>query len=97
MDFRQWILYAAKETVEFASRIGLQSCFTPVRSPESNGMAEAFVKTFKRDYVDCNICPGAPTVLKRLSECFEDYNENATHKGLRMRSPRQFIRLSVQR
>lgn len=87
--------YTAKKTVEFASWLGLRSCFTPVRSPESNGMAEAFVKTFKRDYVDCNICSDAPTVLKRLSEWFEDYNENAPHKGLRMRSPRQFIRLSA--
>ena len=30
--------------------LGLPLCFTPVRSPESNGIAEAFVKTFKRDY-----------------------------------------------
>jgi len=87
--------YTAKETVEFASWIGLRSCFTPVRSPESNGMAEAFVKTFKRDYVARNICSDAPTVLKHLSEWFEDYNENAPHKGLRLRSPRQFIRLSA--
>lgn len=41
--------FAAKETVAFASWLGLVSRFTPVRSPESNGMAEAFVKTFKRD------------------------------------------------
>jgi putative transposase len=31
--------------------ISMEPCTTPVRSPESNGMAEAFVKTFKRDYV----------------------------------------------
>ena len=85
--------YTAKETVEFASWLGLKSRFTPVRSPESNGMAEAFVKTFKRDYVGCNVCPDARTVLKSVSAWFEDYNENAPHKGLRMRSPREFIRL----
>ena len=32
-------------------------CFTPVHSPESNGISEAFVKTFKRDYVRVNLCP----------------------------------------
>ena len=85
--------YTAKETVEFASWLGLKSRFTPVRSPESNGMAEAFVKTFKRDYVGCNACPDARTVLKSISAWIEDYNENAPHKGLRMRSPREFIRL----
>ncbi len=42
--------YTAKETVAFASLLGLLSRFTPVHSPESNGMAEAFVNTFKRDY-----------------------------------------------
>ncbi len=87
--------YTARETVEFASWLGLQSRFTPVRSPESNGMAEAFVKTFKRDYVACNVCPDARTVLNCLSAWMEDYNENAPHKGLRMRSPREFIRLSL--
>lgn len=43
--------FTARETVLFAQELGLRACFTPVRSPESNGMAEAFVKTFKRDYV----------------------------------------------
>jgi len=43
--------YTATETISFAKDMGFISCFTPVRSPQSNGMAEAFVKTFKRDYV----------------------------------------------
>ncbi len=30
---------------------GSKPCFIPVRSPQSNGMAEAFVHRFKRDYV----------------------------------------------
>lgn len=84
--------YTAKETIEFASWLGLLARFTPVRSPESNGMAEAFVKTFKRDYVGCHRCPDAATVMRQLPAWFEDYNENAPHKGLRMRSPREFIR-----
>jgi putative transposase len=32
-----------------------------VESPESNGMAEAFVKTFKRDYIRINPLPDART------------------------------------
>jgi putative transposase len=46
--------FTAHETIAFAYAIGLVPCFTPVRSPESNGIAEAFVKTFKRDYVRLN-------------------------------------------
>lgn len=38
--------YIAKETRAFASSLGFVVCTTPVRSPQSNGMAEAFVKTF---------------------------------------------------
>lgn len=95
--FVEWLsdngsCYTARETIEFASWIGLLARFTPVRSPESNGMAEAFVKTFKRDYVGNHHCPDAATVMRQLAEWFEDYNENAPHKGLRMRSPREFIR-----
>jgi putative transposase len=43
--------YTAKRTRLFARQIGLQPVTTPVRSPQSNGMAECFVKTIKRDYV----------------------------------------------
>ncbi len=43
--------------------MNLEPCFTPVESPESNGMAEAFVKTFKRDYARVNPIPDASTAL----------------------------------
>ena len=42
--------YIAKETRAFARDIGLEPLTTPVTSPQSNGMAEAFVRTIKRDY-----------------------------------------------
>ncbi len=44
----------ARETIAFAAQLGIVSMFTPVRSPQSNGLAEALVKTYKRDYVFCN-------------------------------------------
>jgi transposase InsO family protein len=40
-------LYTAAETRSFSKQLGLK----PVTSPQSNGMAESFVKTLKRDYV----------------------------------------------
>ena len=93
----QWLsdngsCYRAHETIDFAIRLGLVPCFTPVRSPQSNGMAEAFVKTFKRDYLYVHDRPDAQTVLSQLPVWFEDYNEIHPHKGLRMKSPREFIR-----
>ena len=66
-------------------------CFTPVRSPQSNGMSEAFVKTLKRDYVQVTPLPDAQTVLGLIGGWIEDYNENHPHSGLKMRSPRGFI------
>ncbi len=84
--------YTAKETRDFAAALNLLACFTPVQSPESNGMAEAFVKTFKRDYVRLSPLPDAATVLPRIAGWFADYNENHPHQGLKMRSPREFIR-----
>jgi putative transposase len=41
--------YIARETRSFACEIGLTPRTTPVESPQSNGMAEAFVRTMKRD------------------------------------------------
>ena len=50
----QWVsdndgTYRAYETAEFSARLGLVPSFTPVRSAESNGIAEALVRIFKRD------------------------------------------------
>ena len=84
--------YVAKETQTFAAALNLIPCFTPVRSPESNGMAEAFVKTFKRDYLRVNPVPDAKTALSRIPDWVEDYNEVHPHSALKMRSPREFIR-----
>jgi len=75
--------------------IGFEVCTTPAYSPESNGMAEAFVKTFKRDYIYPARLESAGKVIKMLAEFFEDYNENAPHKGLKLKSPREYLR-SVQ-
>ena len=63
--------YTARETRQFAGQLNLVPCFTPIRSPESNGLAEAFVKTFKRDYVRVNPLPNAETVLRLLDGWFE--------------------------
>ena len=83
--------YIAKDTQIFARQIGLKPCFTPVRSPQSNGISEAFVKTLKRDYVEVTPLPDAETVLGLIGSWFDDYNENHPHSGLKMRSPREFI------
>jgi hypothetical protein len=39
---------------------------SPARWPESNGIAEAFVKTFKCDYARLSILPDAETVIALL-------------------------------
>ena len=84
--------YTARETCSFGASLGFLVCTTPSYSPESNGMAEAFVKTFKRDYVYLHRLETAATVLKHLPMWFEDYNEVHPHKGLKMRSPREYRR-----
>jgi len=45
------------------------------RSPESNGMAESFVKTMRRDYISIMPKPDGLTEIKSLAEAFEHYNE----------------------
>jgi putative transposase len=82
--------YIARETRSFAQDIGLQPCRTPIRSPQSNGMAESFVKTFKRDYVNVNPTPDAATVMSMLPIWFADYNNVHPHGALRHRSPNEF-------
>ncbi|HEX2219948.1 MAG TPA: IS3 family transposase [Gemmatimonadales bacterium] len=81
----------ARDTRIFASQLGLRPCFTPVKSPESNGISEAFVNTLKRDYARVTPLPNAHSVLDLVGGWIEDYNDNHPHSGLKMRSPREFI------
>lgn len=87
--------YVAKDTRKFGREVGLEPCRTPIRSPQSNGMAEAFVKTFKRDYVRVNPCPDARTVLASLPGWFDHYNEHRPHSALKYLSPREFRRAKL--
>jgi putative transposase len=83
--------YIAKQTQIFARQLGLKPCFTPVQSPQSNGISEAFVKTLKRDYVQVTPLPDAQTALGLIGSWIEDYNDGHPHSGLKRRSPREFI------
>ena len=82
--------YIAGETLTFSRAIGLKPVTTPVRSPQSNGMAESFVKTMKRDYVSWMPKPDARTALHNLAIAFDHYNESHPHSALKYRSPREF-------
>src|SRR4051794_34144122 len=83
--------YIARETRRFARDVGLVPCTTPLESPQSNGMAEAFVRTLKRDYVRVSPVPDADTVLRQLPSWLAHYNEVHPHRALGYRSPREFI------
>jgi putative transposase len=88
--------YTAGETRKLAREIGLLPRTTPIESPQSNGMAEAFVKTLKRDYARVRPRPDAASVLRQLDGWFEHYNAVHPHKALGYRSPREFRRQVVE-
>ena len=74
----------------YAHELGLVPITTPAYSPESNGLAEAFVHTFKRDHVNVHELPDAESVLAQLGDWFDDYNRQAPHLALGMRSPAEY-------
>jgi putative transposase len=82
--------YTATATVLYAHELGLVPITTPAYSPESNGLAEAFIGTFKRDYVDGAELRDAETVLTQIGDWFADYNTQAPHSALGMRSPHDY-------
>lgn len=93
----QWLTdngpgYTALETIAFGRLLGLEICTTAPYCPESNGMAESFVKSFKRDYVSYGDLSCADMVRGQLPIWFSDYNESAPHKGLGLKSPREYRR-----
>lgn len=65
----------ANETRQFARMPGPEPKNTAVRSPESNGIAESFLKTIKRGYISIMPKPDGLTAAKNLAEAFGHYNE----------------------
>ena len=65
-------------------------------SPESNGMAEAFVNTIKRDYVGGADLSDAEIVIKQLPGWIHDYNRFAPHSALGFLSPHDFPRPAMR-
>lgn len=93
----QWLsdngsAYTAEESRSFAREIGLEPATSPVCSPQSNGMAESFVRTMKRDYIAFMPKPDGKTGLANLVQAFEHDNEYLPHSALGYRSPREFRR-----
>jgi putative transposase len=88
-------VYTADDTVDLAEALGFRVCTTPPYSPESNGMAESFVKGFKRDYVYLADARTAEDFLALLPTWFDDYNRVRPHKGLKMLSPMEYREINL--
>lgn len=54
-------------------------------------MAESFVKTMKRDYINIMPKPDGLTAVENLAESFEHYNEWHPHSVPWYRSPREYL------
>jgi putative transposase len=59
-------------------------------------MAEAFVRTLKRDYVRVSAKPDAQAVFEQLPVWLDHYNRVHPHRALGYRSPREFIDRSTR-
>lgn len=93
----QWLsdneaIYTSLETVIEAERHHLAPITTPAASPESNGIAEAFVNTFKRDYVAGGDLSSARQLVEQIPGWIDDYNTFAPHSSLGMKTPAEFRR-----
>jgi len=82
--------YTAKEVRDLAKSLNIKPVTTPIESPQSNGMAESFVRIFKRHYVVFDDLTDAKTVLAQLPAWFEHYNSLHPHSALKYLSPKMF-------
>jgi putative transposase len=74
--------YTAAETRNFAKQLGLKPVTTLVTSPQSNGMAESFLKTMKWGYAKLADRPDSQTVMTQLPKWFDDYSSYHPHSAL---------------
>jgi putative transposase len=91
----QWLsdngsMYTAIDTICAAERLNLVPITPPPASPQSNGMAEAFVNTLRRDYIVGADLSSAAVVLDQAPGWLADYNGIAPHSALGFRSPQQY-------
>ena len=91
----QWLAdngsaYTAHETRRLARELNLEPCTTAVRSLQSNGMTERFVKTMKEDSIAFMPKPDVRTALQNLAAAFAHYNENHPHSALGYFSPLEY-------
>ncbi|CAM1644364.1 Integrase [Bartonella apis] len=56
-----------------AFAVELKPSFTPVKSPLSSGISEAFVKTLKRDYIKIANFPDFKSALRQINGWIKDY------------------------
>ncbi|WP_193089788.1 integrase core domain-containing protein [Advenella sp. FME57] len=68
---------------------GIKTCYHTGGQSAGNGMAESFVKTFRRDYAHLADRPNSQAVINALKQWFEYYNEGHRHIALRYLSSRQ--------
>ena len=83
-------IFTAFETRVYAEDLGFKPITTPAYSPESNGMAEAFVNTLKRDYVGGANLADAETVMRQIPAWLDDSNRVAPHSALMNLAPREW-------
>ena len=84
--------YRSHETHAIARGLGLKPVHTAAYSPQSNGMAESFVNTLRRDYIGQMDLSSAKAVLAQLPAAFEHFNEVHPHSALKYKSPRMYRR-----
>ncbi len=59
-------------------------------------MAEAFVRTLKRDYARVSAKPDAQSVIDQIPIWLDHYNQVHPHRALGYKSPREFIASSTR-
>jgi len=82
--------YTSHRFRPFVKATELIPCHTPRRSPESNGLAEAFFGSFKRDYVYQACLETFETVERQIHDWIDHYNQQAPNSALGMESPAAF-------
>jgi putative transposase len=88
--------YTAQDTRRFARDVGRISRTTPVESPQSNGMAEAFVRTLPWRTWPIMHPSIAGRIMPHQIPGPSIYNRVRPHRALGYRSPREFIDRSTR-